>query len=107
MAGIFYLSSIPHLQATSDPTGNFLSRKLGHLIEYAVLFLLIYRATGYRRLVLTFLLTASYGVSDEWHQSFVPSRSPQLEDVGFDTLGAVIGVILWRFFPTQKMKLKT
>lgn len=31
-----------------------------------------------------------YGVSDEWHQSFVPGRTPDFWDVCADTAGAVI-----------------
>ena len=33
-----------------------------------------------------------YGVIDELHQSFVSGRSSAAEDVGYDTLGAILGL---------------
>jgi hypothetical protein len=41
-------------------------------------------------------LAVLYGVSDEWHQSFVPGRSPDALDVLADGLGAAVaGTVLW------------
>jgi VanZ family protein len=37
-------------------------------------------------------LATMYGVSDEFHQSFVPGRSPDRFDVVADCVGATIGV---------------
>ena len=37
-----------------------------------------------------------YGLSDEWHQSFIPGRFPSGWDIAADTLGAVVVVLLWR-----------
>ncbi len=34
-----------------------------------------------------------YGISDEYHQSFVPGRYPSLSDIGADFIGA--GLFLW------------
>jgi VanZ family protein len=45
-------------------------------------------------LIITFILTTLYGMSDEWHQSFVPSRHASLTDIGYDICGAVVGLIL-------------
>jgi VanZ family protein len=39
-------------------------------------------------------LATMYGVSDEFHQSFVPGRSPDRFDVVADCVGATIGVAL-------------
>jgi len=36
-----------------------------------------------------------YGVSDEWHQSFVPGRTPDILDIAADTFGAASMVLLW------------
>jgi len=36
-----------------------------------------------------------YGLSDEWHQSFIPGRFPSGWDIAADTLGAVVVVYLW------------
>ncbi len=36
-----------------------------------------------------------YGISDEWHQSFVPGRTPSIWDLVADTIGATAMVICW------------
>ncbi len=45
---------------------------------------------------------AVYGLADEWHQSFVPGRSPSLGDAFADLAGTVAGFalvagLLWRY----------
>jgi VanZ family protein len=37
------------------------------------------------------LVGVLYGVSDEWHQSFVPGRDPSFGDLAADTLGTLVG----------------
>ncbi len=41
------------------------------------------------------LLGIAYGVSDEWHQSFVPDRTPSAADLLMDALGVAIGLHLF------------
>ncbi len=41
---------------------------------------------------LAYHLCVLYGISDEWHQSFVLGRTATWRDVGFDTLGATISM---------------
>ena len=36
-----------------------------------------------------------YGVTDEYHQSFIPGRSPDIFDVVADTVGAMIVSAIW------------
>jgi len=70
-----------------------------HPVEFGVLAALVYRLiASYRALptVLVFggalVFTICYGVTDEFHQSFVVGRSASLGDVGLDALGAGVGV---------------
>ena len=35
---------------------------------------------------------------DEYHQSFVAGRGPSVKDVGIDSFGALIGILLTRMF---------
>jgi VanZ family protein len=78
-------------------------RKLGHFTEYFVLGGLLWRALRYhdaagtrsRRLALSIAITVIYALSDEWHQSFVPSRTPSVIDVLIDTVGGICGI--WAF----------
>lgn len=77
-------------------------RKAMHITEYGVLALLWYRAlrppeTDWPTRVglIAFLLSAAFGGADEFHQTFVPSRTGSLVDVGWDCLGAVLALITY------------
>ncbi|HRI13167.1 MAG TPA: VanZ family protein [Verrucomicrobiota bacterium] len=83
-------------------------RKTGHAVQYAILAGLVWRALneadlGFRRpwprrlAVLSWALATGYAVTDEIHQSFIPSRQGQVTDVLFDSAGAAvaIGLIWW------------
>lgn len=73
----------------------------GHLGAYAVLAALLWWGLpGFRarrRLVVAFVIAVAYGVTDEWHQSFVPGRHPDVLDVLTDAVGAAAGlaVVVW------------
>ena len=88
---------------------QFFVRKFAHVSEYAVLALLLFRAIrrapgpsssawSWKRAGLALFIAAAYAASDEWHQSFVPSRTADFHDVLIDSCGALIGltiVFLW------------
>jgi hypothetical protein len=84
---IFALSATPDLRFASD---DLVVRKIGHAGIYAILALLVVRATGGgRRGALVALLACFlYAASDELHQSFVAGRHGSPVDVGIDSLGA-------------------
>ena len=97
MVAIFFASSrsdIPTL-----PGG--LTDHTGHFIGYALLGMLVLRAFAKARWsgvtslgALTAVAICSlYGITDEFHQSFVPGRTPDPIDWIADTLGAVVGVV--------------
>jgi len=88
---IFVLSSVPDL-GTGLGGWDYVLRKFAHAAEYAVLGALLMRATGKPRLA--FALATLYAVSDEAHQSFVPSRSASAVDVSIDSIGAICGTLL-------------
>jgi len=80
-----------------------ITSNLGHFSVYFVLAILIwwvlegFGLEGRRRWLLAFGLTVLYGLSDEWHQSYVPGRQPDILDVMVDALGAAcgLGVVRW------------
>ena len=86
-------------------------RKLGHLTEYAILAMLLWRALrgGIRwqmKMSILFLVaalgSAIFAASDEFHQSFVPSRTASPNDVMIDICGALVGLsICWVFARRQ------
>ncbi len=97
---IFYLSSIPDLSSGLDKLPDMVLRKTAHLVEYAVLTFLLWRAfVGSFKLDLVWVYRLSvgisilYAISDEIHQAFVPSRGMRALDVLIDSIGAVIA--LW------------
>ena len=78
---------------------HFLIRKTGHLCEYAILCLLCWWAlrpvsTDRRRAVWAILLAACFATTDEFHQSFIPSRGASVRDVLIDTGGATLGMLI-------------
>jgi VanZ family protein len=86
-------------------------RKLGHLTEYAILAMLLWRAlrsgTGWQmKMSILFLIAALacaiFAASDEFHQSFVPSRTSSPVDVMIDICGALVGLEICLAFARRK-----
>ena len=86
---------------------QFVVRKTAHVLEYAVLAPLLWWARRrpvrgdlrpWRGAEAAFALGLAvlFAASDEWHQSFVPSREARVGDVLIDAAGAVAGLAgLW------------
>lgn len=78
-------------------------RKGAHFCEYAVLGALLLCSLSLsltrRKLAVSLALpmAAIYAASDEWHQAFVGGRGPSVADVGIDTLGALLGILVVLF----------
>jgi VanZ family protein len=84
-------------------------RKGAHLTEYAILAALLYRALRQnqprvgRALAMSFLIAAVYAALDEFHQSFIASRTGSPWDVLIDCGGALAGVLIyWRMIRDRK-----
>lgn len=100
-AFIFTLSSMP--VSAPPPFLKFRVDWIFHMLEYSVLGALFARALARtldlhdgRALVLAALAAGALtGASDEWHQSFVPSRNCDPADVAADSLGAMAGAAVW------------
>lgn len=75
-----------------------------HFFIYMTLCLSFYRAT--KNIPLAIILASLYGITDEFHQTFVPTRSGKVFDIVVDSAGATLGgVLLWRYFPRLPQKL--
>ena len=90
---IFALSSIPSL-GTGLGTWDTILRKGAHVTEYIVLAFLLARA--FEREAPALALGVLYAASDEFHQAFVRGRHASPVDVAIDTVGLLIGLLLWR-----------
>lgn len=103
---IFTLSSIEQITVSQLFFWDFLIKKLAHVSEYVILFMLIFRATKEKWLK-TFSITLLFAASDEFHQSFVPGRAATIVDIGFDTAGASIAsYIIWKLEQIRQAKQK-
>jgi len=98
---IFIGSSFPNPPGASGGEWRY---DLAHMVEYAVLGALAFLVVRSFRpswpamvvMVAAWTLAVLYGMSDEFHQSFVPNRDANWLDVGFDALGAGLGIGLVR-----------
>ena len=98
---IFVLSSRP-LAAPGWLDSIPLADKVAHFLIYAALAWFTARALSREpgafvrghALILAAVWAALYGASDEWHQSFVPGRTPALADWAADVLGAAAAMTL-------------
>ena len=95
MAIIFWFSSRHgggHL-----PTAEIIVRKLGHMLGYLVLTLLLVRALrrsgSLYAVPIAMAVALAYAAGDEWHQSFVPGRTATVHDVGIDAIGIGIAAL--------------
>ncbi|MCD6225706.1 VanZ family protein [bacterium] len=92
MGVIFYLSSREKIAVSESYWLSFAFFKTLHLIEYGILFLLWYFALYKKKygLKLAIFLSILYGMTDEWHQTFVPTREGRIRDVFIDSLGVIL-----------------
>jgi VanZ family protein len=83
------------------------ARKCAHVTEYAVLALLLWRAFRNVQVLRTKTLMvfgavllgcALFAASDEFHQTFVKSRTPSVRDVLLDVTGALLGLLIGASF---------
>jgi VanZ family protein len=85
---------------------HFYIRKCGHVLGYAILSVLLYRAWraslpliqnlkwSWRWTILAMLGTIFVASLDEWHQSYLPSRTGRWQDVVIDAFGGISAQII-------------
>jgi len=112
---LIYCSIIVYLSSLSYPSHSLpsfllklplptfllnISDKLIHGVEYGILGILLYRAFHQSHRTITSISLAvicalAFGISDEFHQWFVPHRQADIWDVFADTIGATLFVFVW------------
>ena len=104
MAGIFWLSSQSVLPGVSMIPDWLNYDWLHHGTAYAGLAVVVragprggrLRAVGTASLVGAWTIATVYGVTDEFHQSFVPGRTADPRDLLADGVGAALGLgLVW------------
>jgi VanZ family protein len=92
---------------------HLILRKAGHFLGYGVLGYLCFRALFHTLerastvtiAALAVVYASSVAAFDEWHQSFLPDRAGQFQDVALDAFGAAALVFLATAFAgRQRMK---
>ena len=107
----------PHASLDSIELMHGLIRKMAHLTEYFILSILLMhglrgedRGWKLRWAIWAVVIAAGYASFDEFHQSFVPSRTASPWDALLDTLGASVAqgfLWLWHFLQMRDSRANT
>ena len=106
---LFFLSSLSYSDLSSFTFSFPLNDKVMHLTLYSVLggtlqygHLKSNSSCPHWTLITIGII---YGVSDEWHQSFVPGRNPSSADLLADVIGVFLGYVLtWWLLTKNRFK---
>ena len=96
---IFKFSSGSVPKASESFWIDFIIKKIGHIILFATLAVLVYRGltgSGIGRVkaaILALIFAAIYGISDEVHQIYTQGREARVRDVVIDIFGS--GTVLF------------
>lgn len=104
------MEGVSHKDFSPNVLGSLhlIIRKLAHVTEYAVLggctgFFAKTFAPGLKsRSIFAFMISVFYATTDEIHQYFVPGRVGTWSDVLIDSLGIVLGIMIYRKLSKKK-----
>jgi len=99
-ATVIFVASSVTLETTAEPLPE--GDKIVHIAFYAILayFLLCgwcvakNKILRKKEVVVVLAVIILYGISDEFHQSFVPGRQPSWHDVLADGVGGLLGLLV-------------
>lgn len=92
----------PGLSQEQLNLAHVICRKAGHVLEFFVLGLLAWRAfgtertSGMKQWISSAALVFAVAMTDEFHQSFVPTRTASIIDVGYDLSGGIAALLIVR-----------
>jgi VanZ family protein len=111
MGLIFFASSQPGTSYPDLGILDFVAKKLAHVLLYAALYILLFRAfttlpwagrTTCRVYLPPMLVVILYAISDEVHQTFVPSREGAFRDVCIDAFGMLLAYLFVRWWTHRR-----
>jgi VanZ family protein len=102
----------PTLSEAKVAAIHFLLRKAGHFSEYAVLAFLARRAfipssrqwLRHHWFESALMLLVIYALLDEFHQSFVPSRTASIYDSAIDVAGGLTVLLLFKLYERTRAR---
>lgn len=105
VAGTIFLASSREVVATPGLPGP--EDKYAHFLVYGLLGTLLCRLRhGWGAACWAVAAASLFGLSDEWHQTFVAGRDASVGDWIADTLGAALAVGLYRAVPWYRRLLE-
>lgn len=90
---------MPHITVPEVKFVHFLIRKAAHITEYCIGSLLLFHSfrntmrleRPWLWVLYSLIIIVLVAASDEYHQAFIVSRTSSVFDVGFDSLGGILG----------------
>lgn len=106
--------SVSNISSQEIALINAFIRKAGHVIEYFILGLFLFRALRgdytvswkWRWSFFAVIVLTLWAATDEFHQSFVPTRTASAVDVGIDAAGGMLAQIvsaLWHRYRKKRI----
>jgi VanZ family protein len=90
------IDSLQFILALKPVLQNLLHIPLFMLLSILLLQVLQdYKPLSRSRIILALILSCFIGIFNEYIQIFVPGRYPSIIDMGFNTLGAMLGIALY------------
>lgn len=92
----------PDISPAAIAQVHFLVRKAAHVTEYAILTGLLFRALRglmggfWWRAAVALVSAMIFAAADEFHQTFIPSRTGSIYDILVDYCGALTGILICR-----------
>jgi len=96
LMGVIFFLSAQHDLNSGLGTWDLVLRKIAHMAEFGLLWLLWWRALGYRGKALPALIAIVYAVTDELHQTTVDGRHGSPLDVLIDSTGVALAILAAR-----------
>ncbi|MCP4343614.1 MAG: hypothetical protein GY799_33240 [Desulfobulbaceae bacterium] len=101
MGTIFFVSHQPGDSLSLPQLPGF--DKLAHMISYGVLAIAVFFAWSEQQknsksravMLATWVFCLLYGISDEFHQSYIPGRTASVYDLLADGVGAAMACAFW------------
>lgn len=94
---IFWISSIPGVKGGAQLPLVAITWHFSAFFLFAFFFFFLLKGNKkitFSHIITTLIVSLIYAISDEFHQSFVPFRSPSVKDVMIDFIGLSFSLLL-------------
>ncbi|NYE03870.1 VanZ family protein [Bacillus niacini] len=99
------LQNILRLEYNQAELLNTIIRKGAHICIFGLLAILIFLVLKRKHIALSWVITTTYALGDEYHQSLVPERSGSFNDVLLDSFAAFSLLVLYNYYQKTAKKI--